>query len=284
MLDPISKALVRLALREDLGRAGDLTTKFFLPPRRTYRARIIAKQTGVLCGTRVVGEVFRQACPSARLRWLKRDGASLRRGETVALLRGPRELLSAERTALNFLQRLSGIATLTRAFVEEARGTRARIYDTRKTAPGWRALAKHAVLRGGGRNHRMGLYDMVLLKDNHLAGWSTEAPERVAARMKAFRRRHPRVPVEIEAKTHAEVEKALSLGADLVLLDNMPPATLRREIAFIRSRTSRVAVEVSGGVDLSSVRRLARLGPDRISVGKLTHSAPSLDLSLELDA
>ncbi|MFA6030699.1 MAG: carboxylating nicotinate-nucleotide diphosphorylase [Elusimicrobiota bacterium] len=279
-LDPVSKKLVRLALQEDLGKAGDLSTRHFLPPGLRLRARFLVKSDGVLAGTAAAAEVFRLAAPRARLSWLRRDGSFVRAGTVVARVTGGRELLTAERTALNFLQRLSGIATLTRAYVERTRGTRARIYDTRKTAPGFRALEKAAVRAGSGRNHRAGLHDMVMLKDNHL---SAASPAALARRLAAFRRRRPRVPVEIEARDHAEVELAARLGAEVVLLDNMPPAALRREIRWLRRSAPRAEIEVSGGIALSEVRRLARLGPDRISVGRLTHSAPSLDISMKID-
>lgn len=279
-LDAASRDLVRSAVREDLGRRGDLTTRCFLPPGGRYSARIVFREAGVLCGAPAAAEVFRRICPRARVTWRCADGTFLRAGAAAAIVRGPREILTAERTALNFLQRLSGIATLTRRYVREARGTRAAVLDTRKTLPGWRALAKYAVRTGGGANHRMGLYDMVLLKDNHLAGWR---PEEAARRVASFRRTHPRVPIEIEAKTHAEVVTALRLGADMILLDNMPPPALRREIRFIRATGLDTLIEISGGVDLKSVGRLARLGPDRISVGRLTHSAPALDISMELE-
>lgn len=282
-LGAAERALVRLALREDLGRAGDLSTRLFLPPRARYRGRILFKSGGVLCGSALASEVFRLACPGARLRWLARDGRRVRPGAVVARLSGPRAVLTAERTALNFLQRMSGVATLARAYAERVRGTRARVYDTRKTLPGWRALDKYAVRVGGAMNHRMGLYDMVLLKDNHLAAWkaSKTPPEPLRRRVRALARRG--VPVEIEAKTHREVELACALGARLVLLDNMRGARLAREIRWIRREHPKVEVEVSGGVGLPEVRALARLGPDRISVGRLTHSAPAADLSLELE-
>ena len=284
-LDPVSRRLIALALREDLGRRGDITTRFFLPPSREFHAKIVAKEPGVLCGVAPASEVFRRAAPRVRVRWSKRDGDLLRGGQTIAVLVGPRQMLGAERVALNFLQRLSGIATLTAAFVAKTRGTRARIYDTRKTAPGWRALDKHAVLCGGGRNHRFGLYDMAMLKDNHRAGETASKAswKRRQAEMRDFRRRYPRVAVEIEAKTRAEVDAAIALGADILLLDNMTPAALRREIPRVRRAAPKIAIEVSGGVDLKGVRRVALLGPDRISVGTITHSAKALDMSLELE-
>ncbi|TBR19397.1 carboxylating nicotinate-nucleotide diphosphorylase [bacterium] len=275
------RRLVRAALAEDLGRAGDLSTTFFLPKDRIYRAFIKAKADGILCGTVPATEALRQACPRARIRWHARDGARVRPGQVVARLRGPRGILTAERTLLNFLQRLSGVATLSRRYADAVRGTRAKVYDTRKTLPGWRALDKYAVRCGGARNHRMGLYDMVMLKDNHLAG---AAPEALAKRIAAFRRRHPRVPVQVEADSLDQLRLALNLKPELVLLDNMGPALLRKAIALARREAPRVGLEVSGGVDLATIRALAKLGPDRISVGRLTHSAPALDLSLKIEA
>jgi nicotinate-nucleotide pyrophosphorylase (carboxylating) len=275
------KRLVRAALAEDLGRAGDLSTAFFLPKDRTYRAYVKAKADGVLCGMVPATEALRQACPRARITWLVKDGARLRPGQIVARLTGPRGILTAERTVLNFLQRLSGVATLSRRYADAVRGTRAKVYDTRKTLPGWRALDKYAVRCGGAQNHRMGLYDMVMLKDNHLAGAS---PEELSRRIAAFRRRHPRVPVQVEANSLDQLRQALALKPELILLDNMGAPLLRRAIALARRLSPRVKLEVSGGVDLNSIRALAKLGPDRISVGRITHSAPALDLSLKIEA
>ncbi|MFA5139594.1 MAG: carboxylating nicotinate-nucleotide diphosphorylase [Elusimicrobiota bacterium] len=272
-----AERLVAMALREDLGRAGDITTRCFLPRGGRFSAVIRFKESGVLCGTRVVDAVFRKACPPARVRWLRRDGQGVRAGQVVARVEGPRGILTAERTALNFLQKLSGMATLTRRYADETRG-RARIYDTRKTLPGWRGLSKYAVRTGGGCNHRMGLYDMAMLKDNHISALGTKA----ATLVRRFRRRHPGTPIEMEARNEREVRLALELGADIIMLDNMSEASLRRLIRLIRSKRPRVEVEVSGGVELRKVRRLALLKPDRISVGRITHSAPALDISMKL--
>lgn len=278
-LDPAARSLIRLAAAEDLG-SGDLSTQRFLSARLRLSGRFIARQSGVLCGTESASEVFRIMAPGARLRWLVREGGSLRPGTVIGLVWGGRSILTAERTALNFLQRLSGVATLTRAFVRRVQGTRARVFDTRKTTPGWRGLEKHAVRCGGGCNHRMGLYDMVMLKDNHLAALAGKGA--ISSPLARLRRSHPRVKVLVEAKVHREVLLALKLGADIVLLDNMSPSRLKREIDFLRRSAPKTPVEVSGGVGLESVRRLARLGPDRISVGRLTHSAPALDISLDV--
>lgn len=277
-IDASVRRLVRTALAEDLGARGDLSTAHFISRAARLKARFIAKQDGVLCGRAVVDEVFRQAAPGCRPRWAVKDGTLFKKGAVLAEITGTRSLLTAERTALNFLQHLSGIATLTRCFVEKTRGSRAKIYDTRKTIPGWRTLAKYAVRIGGGANHRMGLHDMVMLKDNHLA-----AQTGLAERVRAFRKKNPRVAIEIEASDAAEVELALSLGADIIMLDNMDAARLRRQIKIIRRAAPRMEIEISGGVSLDAVARLARLGPDRISVGRLTHSAPAVDISMKLE-
>jgi nicotinate-nucleotide pyrophosphorylase (carboxylating) len=277
-LNSTTRRLIDLAIKEDFGSSGDVTTRFLLAPEKIYFGKILAKHAGVLCGSAVASEVFKQLCPKARITWLAKDRQKIQAGSVLARISGPRELLSAERIALNFLQRLSGIATLTKAYVDKIRGTQARIYDTRKTLPGWRALDKYAVRTGGGFNHRFGLYDMALVKDNHLAA------SRFAAYMglRALRRKYPDLPVEIEAKNHGQVELAVSLGANLILLDNMPIATLKKEIRWLRATHPKIQVEVSGGIDLKNIRSIAQLGPDRISIGRLTHSAPALDISLEI--
>ncbi len=276
-LKPLLRSLVRAALAEDLGARGDVTTRFFVPKSARLRARIIARKPGVLAGMAAAAETFRQAAPGARFRALAKDGARLRAGQAIAEIVGGREILTAERTALNFLQRLSGVATLTARFVRETKGTRAEIFDTRKTLPGWRALDKHAVACGGGRNHRMGLYDAVLVKDNH---WSYGRGGVLRA-VRAVRRRHPGLPVEIEADDLSQVARALEAGADIILLDNMGLARLKQAIALIRRRRPKTQIEVSGGLGLEDIRPVAKLNPDRISIGRLTHSAPALDLSLE---
>lgn len=284
-LDSITQRLIGLALKEDLGRRGDITTRFFLSKGKIYFARLVFKEKGVLCGTAVVDEIFRRVAPSARITWKAADGRSISKGTVVARIRGPREILTAERTALNFLQKLSGIATATRAFVKRTRGTRAKIYDTRKTLPGWRSISKYAVRTGGGKNHRRGLYDMALVKDTHLETMAGK-PEKFQAVVNWCRLKfkYPDAPLCMEARNSREVELALSFGADIVMLDNMAPARLRREIRRIRQEGSpRTLIEISGGVALKDVRRLARMGADRISVGRITHSAPALDISMKLE-
>lgn len=270
--------IVKLALAEDLGQRGDVTTNIFVPARARLRGAVVSRQAGVICGTELARDVFRALDPGCRVAILVGDGRRIRPGQKVMKVSGGRGLLSAERAALNFLQHLSGIATLTALFVAQVRGTKAKIYDTRKTLPGWRALEKYAVLCGGGRNHRMGLYDAAMLKDNHWA-----AGEDVEAGVRALRRLYPGLPLIIEADTLAQAERALKLGADVILLDNMSRTSLERAIRLIRKAKPKTQIEISGGVNLKTVRGLARLGPDRISIGRLTHSAPALDLGLDLD-
>ena len=272
------KPLLRAALREDLGAAGDLTTRLFVPKDARFTARVVSREAGVVCGLGIAAAAFKACEPRARVRALVRDGARVRPGQAVMTVTGGRGLLTAERTALNFLQRMSGVASLTRRYADAVRGTRARILDTRKTLPGWRALDKYAVACGGGVNHRMGLYDAVMVKDNHYLG------KRLAEGARELRRRHPGVALIVEADSPAQATKALALKPEVLLLDNFPPALLRREIPRLRRLAPRVELEVSGGVTLEGLRALAKLGPDRISVGRLTHSAPALDLGLDLAA
>lgn len=272
-----TRELIKAALKEDLGSRGDVTTRFFIPPKARLSGKIIAKQDGVICGTQIAREVFRAAAPGSSVKILVPDGRAVRQGMAVMAVSGGPALLTAERVALNFLQHLSGVATLTAAYAAQVLGTKAAIYDTRKTLPGWRALDKYAVLCGGGRNHRMGLYDAVLLKDNHWA-----FGKNMFSAVRALREKHPKMTLEIEAADLDQVSRAMAVQADIILLDNMSPSLLRHAIKLIREEKPKTKIEISGGVTLANVRSLARLGPDRISVGRITHSAPALDLSLEI--
>ncbi len=268
--------LIRAALRED-GASRDLTTLATVPASARARARLIARQPGRAAGLPLFARCFRILDSRVRVRLRARDGRDFKAGAVLAELKGPaRALLSAERVALNFLQRLCGIATLTAAYAARVRGTRARILDTRKTTPGLRALERYAVACGGGQNHRFNLSSMVLVKDNHIkaAGSPGEAVRRA-------RRRYPRVKVEVEVESLAELRDALAAGPDILLLDNMPPALLKKAVALARARPMGPLLEISGGVGLKDLRRLAGLGVDRISVGSLTHSVSAIDLSLE---
>ena len=269
-----AKPLIDLALAEDVGK-GDVTTVATVPEGKEGRAVIIAKAYGIVCGLPIAAEAFRNVDAAIRLTHLASDGEPVAPGDVVAALSGPlRGILTAERTALNFLTHLSGIATLTARFVDVVAPYRAVILDTRKTTPGWRILEKYAVRCGGGRNHRMGLYDMVLIKDNHIAasGSLTEAVRRVRAAGISL-------PIEVEVRTLAELEEALSLGVDRILLDNMDIPTLRKAIARAKGK---VELEASGGVGLENAAEIAACGVDYISIGALTHSAPALDFSLEI--
>lgn len=261
------------ALAEDVGE-GDVTTDATVDAAATGTADLVVKEDGVVCGLDVAQAVFRAVDPELRFERLVDEGAVVAAGTAVVRVIGPeRAILTGERTALNFLARLSGVATLTRRYVDAVEGTGAAILDTRKTTPGLRALEKHAVACGGGRNHRFGLDDGVLVKDNHLraAGSVANAVERlrVAASL----------PIEVECDTLVQVEEALAAGADAILLDNMTPDLLRDAVALVDGRAR---LEASGGVTLENVRAVAETGVDEISIGALTHSARSLDVSLEL--
>ena len=272
MHDPIA-----IALAEDIG-PGDLTSRYFVGTGRKS-ARIFAKEPAIAAGIGTAEEVFRRVDPQLEIRVVRTDGSALEIGDTVLEIAGPvRSLLTAERVALNFIQRLSGVATLTRRFVEAVAGTRARILDTRKTTPGLRALEKAAVRAGGGTNHRFGLFDMVMVKDNHLAA-DTDLVHLQAA-IRTFRDENPGLRVEIEADTLDQVRRFLTLtGVDVILLDNMNCPQLAEAVAL---GAGRVQFEASGGVTLATVGAIAATGVDFISVGALTHSAPAIDFSLEL--
>jgi nicotinate-nucleotide pyrophosphorylase (carboxylating) len=266
---------VAAAMEEDLGQAGDITTDTIIPADATAEAEIVARKPGVIAGQDLAAASFKALDPDAEYIVDVADGGKVGAATRIAHVRGKaRVLLTAERTALNFLGHLSGIATLTSAYVAEVEGTRARIACTRKTTPGLRAFEKYAVRAGGGVNHRFGLYDAVLVKDNHIAaaGGLAQALERLRARSGHL------VKVEVEVDTLPQLEEALRFPIDAVLLDNMDVATLKKAVALVDGR---VLAEASGGVNLQTVRKIAETGVDLISVGALTHSAPRLDLALE---
>ncbi|HUG64868.1 MAG TPA: carboxylating nicotinate-nucleotide diphosphorylase [Gaiellaceae bacterium] len=265
--------IVHAALAEDIG-SGDVTTDATVADDAVGTAELLVKEAGVVCGLRVAEATFRALDPEVRFVSLASDGDVVEPPAVVARVTGPeRAILTGERVALNFLARLSGIATLTRRYVDAIAGTGASVLDTRKTTPGLRALEKHAVAAGGGRNHRFGLDDAVLVKDNHLraAGSITNAIELV--------RDVTELPVEVECDTLDQVAEALEAGVDAILLDNMTLAQLREAVALVAGRAR---LEASGGVTLDTIRAIAETGVDEISVGALTHSARSLDVSLEL--
>lgn len=274
-----ARLLIRLALREDLGKRGDITTRAITRDAAYRRAEIIAKAEGIVAGIEIAKSVFYRCSQKIEFLHQLTDGERVEKMQPLLVLQGPCDrILLAERTALNFLGRLSGIATLTRQFVDAVHGTKARILDTRKTTPGWRALEKYAVRCGGGYNHRMGLYDMILIKDNHIiaAGGITQAVERCR---RFLRRNRIKTLIEVETKTLEEVEEATALQVDRIMLDNMPLAMMKQAVAFVAGR---IPLEASGNVSLANVRQVAETGVDFISIGALTHSARNLDISLEL--
>jgi nicotinate-nucleotide pyrophosphorylase (carboxylating) len=271
------RELVRAALDED-GAFSDLTTVATVVSDRRARAALIAREAGVVAGLPFAIEAFRLLDPKIVVRVDAADGSRVQEGAILAFCAGhARALLSAERVALNFMQRLSGIATLTRRYVDAVAGTSAKILDTRKTTPGWRRLEKYAVRAGGGVNHRFDLASAVLVKDNHLAAADGDVQLAV---QRARELAPPGTPIEIECDTLEQVRLALDAGAEVILLDNMP---LEHLAESVRLSKGRALTEASGGVRLENVRRIAETGVDRISVGALTHSAPALDLALDFD-
>lgn len=271
--DPIA-----IALQEDIG-DGDITTEFFVPPGLRSNARVVSREKAIVAGAKTAADVFRRVDRSLHLHILASDGKEVAPGDTILQVRGTaRSILKAERVALNFLQRLCGIATLTRQFVDAAGNDRVKILDTRKTTPGLRQLEKAAVTAGGGSNHRSGLFDMVLVKDNHLA--ASAGFTGFAERIREVRKARPNVRIELEADNLDQVRAFVELeGVDVILLDNMPPPQLREAVAL---RRNRIKFEASGGITLKNIRRVAATGVDYISVGALTHSARAIDLSLEI--
>ena len=274
-----ARTLIDLALAEDIG-TGDVTSLYFVPEDRIARAFIVARSEGVVSGAEVAHAGFRAVDAALDIAVLIPDGSRVAAGAMVLRIEGPaRSILTAERTALNFLQRLSGVASLARRYDEAVAGTGARILDTRKTTPGYRLLEKAAVVHGGGTNHRIGLYDRAMVKDNHLvAEGGLEALQAAISKLKAER---PGVEVELEADRLDQFEAFLRLdGVDHILLDNMSLEEMRRAVELRNGRTL-PQLEASGGVNLATVRGIAETGVDFISVGALTHSAPSLDLGLD---
>ncbi len=270
------RGLVRSALREDLG-PGDITSRALIAPGRIIKAVVIARHACTVCGSAIAAHVFRELDPGAIVTILAPDGCRARKDATLLSVTGKaRAILAGERTALNFMQRLTGIASLTALFVAKIKPYRTRILDTRKTTPGWRRLEKYAVRCGGGTNHRMGLYDQVLIKDNHRRLWGVRD---LGAAVIAARRHCPGVPVEVEVESEAELSSALSARPDWILLDNMTPARMRRCVKLCRGRCP---LEASGGITLANVKAVAAAGVQAISLGCLTHSAPAADLSLEI--
>ncbi len=276
-ITPRTEHLIELALDEDAG-LGDVTSRSIFPARHVSRAFIEAGHDLTICGLEIAARVFARVDPALKVKLTARDGDRVKKGGQVLTVAGPTAaLLTAERTALNFIQRLSGVATLSRKFADAVAGTGVRVVDTRKTTPGWRALEKYAVRCGGGVNHRSSLGEHVLIKDNHIA-----AAGSLTKAVKLARAGAPHLAkIEVEARTLAEVKEAVRAAADVILLDNMAPALIRRAIVLIAGAA---VVEVSGGVRFDTLLDYALPGVDVISVGALTHSAPAADLSLTLRA
>jgi nicotinate-nucleotide pyrophosphorylase (carboxylating) len=281
-MQPLTSDEIRVAieasLAEDIG-SGDVTTLSTVPPNAQATASITAREPVVVAGLAFAIEAFRALSRELDAVEQCADGQRIPPGACLLNVRGQaRAILTAERVALNFLQRLSGVATLTRLFVDAVSGTKAKILDTRKTTPGWRRFEKYAVLCGGGENHRFGLFDMVLIKDNHLAALRAEEPNAIAAAVARARRAYPNLKIEVEADNLKQVSQALEAGADVILLDNMAPEGLRAAVQIVGGKAK---LEASGGVSLATVRAVADSGVDFISVGALTHSARAVDIGLD---
>ena len=271
--DPIAAAL-----KEDIGE-GDITTDFFVPETLHATGRVIVRENAIVAGTRAAAEVFRRVDPAIDIQIVHQDGDEVVAGDLLIEVRGlARSILKAERVALNFLQRLCGIATLTRQFVDAIGNHPAKILDTRKTTPGMRVLEKAAVVAGGGVNHRFGLYDMVLVKDNHLATFGGLSS--FADRIRQLRGERPEIRIEVEADDLEQARAFVDVeGIDVILLDNMAPAQMREAIAL---RKNHIKFEASGGITLKNVKRVAATGVDYISIGSLTNAAPAIDIALEM--
>jgi nicotinate-nucleotide pyrophosphorylase (carboxylating) len=276
------RRLVEWALQEDLGALGDLTSQAIIPAEFQGRAVFRTRSEGVVAGLPAAELVFATLHSTLQFQSVVPDGARVTRGDQLALVAGPmRAILAGERTALNFLQRLSGVATRTHQYVEAIAGLSCRILDTRKTTPAWRLLEKYAVRCGGGTNHRLGLYDAILIKDNHLAALGHQLDAIPRAIQAARARAGHAIPLTVEVDTLEQLDSVLPCGPDIVLLDNMAPETMREAVRRRNAIAPRVQLEASGGVNLRTVRAIAETGVDCISVGDLTHSAPALDIGLD---
>jgi len=278
---------IALALAEDIGK-GDITTESLLEQNPVKRAHIIAKGKGILCGVNAIVETFRLINSAVVVTLHKHDGMRLSKGDIVCTIRGPvHSILKGERVALNYLSYLSGISTLTNVYVQKVKGTSARIYDTRKTIPGYRLLEKYAVLTGGGCNQRVGLFDQVLIKDNHYEALGCISLQKLTALIQNVRTKiPPTMKIQVEADSLRLLRAILPAHPDMILLDNMNMRLLRKAISLIREESLRskhhIEIEASGGITLRNVRGIAQLGVERISIGAITHSAPAFDFSLEV--
>ena len=277
--------LIDRALREDIG-PGDITSQAVVDRSLKGTAIILAKEKGILAGLKIAQKIFKKVDPNLKFIPFKRDGNKIKPQDKIASISGNiRSILKGERTALNFLQQLSGVATFASTFVNKVKGSSVKILDTRKTVPGLRALQKYAVKLGGGHNHRMGLYDMILIKENHIksAGGITDAIKKAmsSSKMKSKTRK---LKIEVETRNFKEVEKAAQMGVDVIMLDNMSLPQIRKAVRIVKSINENIKIEVSGNIDLNLIRQIAKTGIDFISVGALTHSAKALDFSLKVVA
>jgi nicotinate-nucleotide pyrophosphorylase (carboxylating) len=274
------RSAVRTSLAEDLG-PGDATTLACIPLESRSLARMMAREDLTVAGLQFAEIAFRELDPNAVVTRVTMDGHRAPKGTCLLSVEGStRAVLSAERVALNYVQRLSGVASITHRFMSRIEGTGVRLLDTRKTTPGWRRFEKYAVTCGGGTNHRVGLHDLILIKDNHLAALADAKPNAIAAAVARARAAFPKLRVEVEADTLEQAAQAADAGADIILLDNMSPAQLREAVTKIGGRSK---TEASGGVRLDTIRAIAESGVDFISVGALTHSAPAVDIGLDFE-
>ncbi len=278
--------LIDLALREDIGE-GDLTTELCVPRGNRCRGKIIFREVGVAAGLWLLPLIFKQLDRRVKVRRLVKEGSRVRKNRVVAILEGPaRSILTGERVALNFISHLSGIATLTRRYVEKVRPYRAKILATRKTTPGWRFLEKYALRTGGGEDHRMGLYDQILVKENHLEIRSKAMgrKEDLKKWTQALKKKTPKgIKIEVEAQNLKVFRRLLTSQVDIILLDNLSVPQIRKAVLLRNRRGKRPLLGVSGGVTLGTVRSIAKTGVERISVGRLTHSAPAINISIDID-
>ena len=273
------KKIIKDALKEDVG-SGDITTEIFVDKKTPFTAVMLAKEAGTLCGAEIAAEVFRALNKKVKIRFRKKDGDRIKKGETLMEIRGDRSILTAERTALNLAQRLSGIATYASKFSALTARSRAKIYDTRKTTPGLRTLEKYAVKTGGCRNHRFGLYDAFLVKDNHLA--CSKSVTDFLKKTALAGKKHPGKKLEIEVQSLKQLGDFLPCSPDIIMLDNMGAPEMKKAVEIIRNYDKKIEIEVSGGVTEKNLKNLLKLDVDRISAGALTHSAKALDISLEI--
>ncbi|MDR0956549.1 MAG: carboxylating nicotinate-nucleotide diphosphorylase [Endomicrobium sp.] len=279
-MNNITETLINIALKED-GVLNDITTKHFVPKDKKASAVLIINKPGILCGIDIFIKVFKMIDKKCKVSLKKKDGSLVKSGDEVLHIEGPAwTILSGERTALNFLQYMSGIATMTNQIVSSVNNNKAKIYDTRKTTPCYRELAKYAVKCGGGANHRMGLQDMVLIKDNHL-----KLIKNLAYEIAKFRKKHKNILIEIECENKNEVKQALNVKSDVIMLDNMSLENMKKMIKFIRKSSTKEykpEIEISGGLTPKTAKVFSKLDVDRISIGMITHSSVALDISLEI--